>query len=1113
MNLDANWIEQNEVLGKKLALKEEIKKLNEEKNTYIINTQQYTKQDLNNNEIKIMIYLGNTDKIQYYLAELTTEMFKAIEKDKIAIIIILKKDWKKYNINIKTIKEVFKEKKPNFYINENEDLVLIKNRYIDKTISLCKRGLIIEPWINITKLKGGINKDFSINIYKSTEQVEDMTTEQVEDMTKEEETIKLGKWSCVTKEEARIIEINNQSNIKSIILAVNTKKEELKQIYEDRLTFFKRTIKNKLYIEAIVKLIKDINQNRIMNLRENVKMIKQIVNISQVKVNYLTDMLKEGYIDSRLIDMTFIQDSKKAYWQLLAKFYKHDKRETFYNTHISETIWNQIAQYFKGKKQSYKPFYLSVSEIELTDTRILITKDQICYPKSTALDKEGLDASLIIKYIYNNIKRKNDQQEEYINIMIGPLVAAIMSQTGAKNIARTFYLLKKNEEVIDKMEKIRILYILPAMLRVFESSTFYVIAKSIAEKVNENEIINFASLKGLSAKNMIAKIKDEWREDTKRAIIQLDLSRAFDSVEHNNLKKAIDYYYGVTDENMTYIGFKEVTIKTLMLKWLNIITNMATYNDDDNNMIYKNIGLPMGSSLSPAMFVLYLNYVLKDYPYKRCHYSDDTYVIVDAKKEQIEDAIKVMEESLNKANMKLNLSKSKLIVKQANLDEGIQQLAKKYKLIVQTQLDILGLTLSMHNLTQIKIKLPDINSLKDLIESNLSFSTIIFVLNNASFGAALYRANTNNDVDEEIMMLISYIYTKLKGRWSFLSVKHIIFIMPKLIEALAVKSLRIDDEERRKIIFKRLSSFKNYFKGNDKNDFLNLLKRIKIQEELEKSNEEVVEDFIKNKNLMGMTVDNEEKNEMLNILNRERMYGLKAWKHALKEAIKTDFGLDKGAHVLWANDLIKKDKPMVYLWIIKLLDKSTRESRDNFIFRKAIKALNVIKHDEELEHVEKVNQIYEQLLKLNGLKDSKKTKQEIEDYKQMIRNIFDKQLAWKIFWIRQIKQHLQDQTSTVDLSQAEEVQLAELASSISKRYRIPFYEKEKKARRKMMKAIAQTTDIIMSNMNNKRYSLKELNEEFNKVLDSLTSQESTKDYKEVTIIKNQFTELIEMSFR
>lgn len=1100
MNQDAIWTNKKDLnQNSNNTIKEQINKLNKERNSYIINMQSFNMKEYNENEVKIMLYEGDTQKMIMYKAEIITEMFNAIEKEKVSIIIIIKHKWKSNNVNISCIKQNFKEKKPNFYINENDEVVLIKNRYLDKYIVLTEKGLEIDPWIRISKISQSVDKKFQINIIKNTKNEID---EQIFKMN-------LGKWVCYIQNESRIIDINYQSKIRTMKLAIKTDKEQVKQIYENRMVFFKRNIKNKLYIEAIKELIQNINQNRIMNLKDNINLIKQITNISKVKVECASKILKEGFIDSRFLDMAFLQDSKKAYWEMLSKFYKHDKRETFFNTHITETIWNQIATYFKGKLQPYKPYKFTVSEIELTDTKILITKEQVCYPKSNALDKEGFDAAMIIKFIYNNIKRKNDQQQNYINIMIGPLIASIMSQTDTKNIARTFYLLKKNDEVIDKMDKVRILYILPAMLRIFESSTFYVIAKSIAEKVNENEIINFASLKGLSAKNMISKIKEEWKEGTKKAIIQLDLSRAFDSVEHDNLKKAIDYYYGVTKENEIYIGFQEITIKKLMLKWLDIITNMATYNDDENKLLYKKIGLPMGSSLSPAMFVLYLNFVLKDYPFKRCHYSDDTYVIVDAKEDQIEKAIIYMQNSLNKANMKLNLNKSKLIIKQSNLDESIQKVSKKYNIIVQTQLDILGLTLSMNNLTQIKYKLPDINNLKDLIESNLSFSTIVFVLNNANFGAALYRANSNNDVDEEIIMLISYIYEKLKNRWKFLTINHIIFIMPKLIEALAIKPLRAGEEEQRNAIFKRLSVYKDFFKGEDKARFLNLLKKTKIDETLEKSNQQVVEEYIKNRRLMGIMIDEEEKKDMMNTLNKERRWGLKAWKHTLKEIIKNEFGLEEDGKVLWANDLIKKDKPVVYIWILKLMDKKTRENRDNFIFRKMIKAIDIINKDEEMEHIEKINQIYEQITEIKSTKIDKTIKSDITDYKNIIRTVFDKQLAWKIFWLNQIKKDFQTQDSTSELNQTEEAKLTSLAENISKNINIPSYEKEKKARRKMYKAIAQTGDILISNLNHRRYNIKELNEEFYKTLDALTGQEITKDYKEVTIIRNQYIELIE----
>ena len=97
--------------------------------------------------------------------------------------------------------------------------------------------------------------------------------------------------------------------------------------------------------------------------------------------------------------------------------------------------------------------------------------------------------------------------------------------------------------------------------------------------------------------------------------IFLDLSKAFDTVDHNILISKLDYYFGI-------LG----TALDLMKSYLPKRYQYVKINDSISS--YQNVtcGIPQGSSLGPLIFLVYVNDLTKCSEFTTTLFADDTYL-------------------------------------------------------------------------------------------------------------------------------------------------------------------------------------------------------------------------------------------------------------------------------------------------------------------------------------------------------------------------------------------------------------------------------------------------------------------------------------------------------
>ena len=171
----------------------------------------------------------------------------------------------------------------------------------------------------------------------------------------------------------------------------------------------------------------------------------------------------------------------------------------------------------------------------------------------------------------------------------------------------------------------------------------------------------------------------------KVAIVSLDLSKAFDTINHTLLLKKLKSF-NLDSDAVSYIQS--------YLSNRSQVTKLGKYTSSEEKIMS---GVPQGSILGPFLFLCFVN----DLPgvfENLCNfkaYADDTQLLVFDKdlnklKEKVENVINVAQSWYNKNGMKNNSSKSEILVistkKSDNikidvLEEGILKVVKSKKSI------------------------------------------------------------------------------------------------------------------------------------------------------------------------------------------------------------------------------------------------------------------------------------------------------------------------------------------------------------------------------------------------------------------------------------------------
>ena len=179
--------------------------------------------------------------------------------------------------------------------------------------------------------------------------------------------------------------------------------------------------------------------------------------------------------------------------------------------------------------------------------------------------------------------------------------------------------------------------LLPLLSKIFEKIIHY----KLVNFLNKYNIINknqFGFCKGKSTThalhNMLNPIYEALNNKNIAIAVFLDLSKAFDSINHNILLKKLEHY-GIRNKELSF--FKS---------YLSDRFQYVCCNDTCSNLLPMSMGVPQGSVLGPLLFIIFIN------DFFNCHYLDTTLFADDS---TITTSAKTAFEAIIKTNVNLTL--------------------------------------------------------------------------------------------------------------------------------------------------------------------------------------------------------------------------------------------------------------------------------------------------------------------------------------------------------------------------------------------------------------------------------------------------------------------------
>ena len=389
---------------------------------------------------------------------------------------------------------------------------------------------------------------------------------------------------------------------------------------------------------------------------------KQILKNKQKEANDACDKAKKDYYNSKIEETT--ENSKELF--RLANKLLHKAKDSSLPTHTCEkTLANQFGQYFTQKIENIQqqfeeraestdhldtshsfPELTSFSPISIEDLSKLIQNGN---SKSCPLDPVP---TTLLKAILPHILPS-----------IHTIVLEAIMPSSLKNATVT-PLLKKPGLDKENQKNYRPVSNLPYLGKTIEKAAIVQIESHLSTN-DLHEPLQSAYTANHSTETALVKVTNDILQalDNNKCVflVLLDLSAAFDTINHSVFLERLDKEYGVTGSVSNWMG-----------SYLNNRTQAIGINGTLSDTIDIKYGFPQGSCIGPFGFKLYtkpLSHIAQKHSINIHLYSDDTQLYVDfhpsdseAALSRLEDCIEDIRVWMGQNFLKLNEEKTEFLI-------------------------------------------------------------------------------------------------------------------------------------------------------------------------------------------------------------------------------------------------------------------------------------------------------------------------------------------------------------------------------------------------------------------------------------------------------------------
>ena len=362
-----------------------------------------------------------------------------------------------------------------------------------------------------------------------------------------------------------------------------------------------------------------------------------------------------------------VKDDPKKLWRVVNTTLHRTSESKLPSASSSKSLADKFSDFFINKIKSIRDSFPPVS-----------TSPNFSKTNAPLLSKFSKVTESELKKIMNSSPKKSCSLDpwptflvlEYIDILITPITNIINFSLSEGIFPETFKnaivlpLLKKPSLDKEILKNYRPVSNLNYVSKVLEK----VVAGQLKKHMQLNNLTNIfqsAYKSGHSTETALLKVQTDILTSLSKgqaaALVLLDLSAAFDTIDHSTLLGRLFSSFGISEICLDW--FKS---------YLTGRTQCVSIVDALSCKAHLDFGVPQGSVLGPLLFTLYTSDLSKIITGSNCRYhlyADDTQVYIELKSNTANHAIKSLQECLLKIKdwmtlnlLKLNPDKTEFII-------------------------------------------------------------------------------------------------------------------------------------------------------------------------------------------------------------------------------------------------------------------------------------------------------------------------------------------------------------------------------------------------------------------------------------------------------------------